>query len=547
MIRRCAIYTRKSTEEGLDQAFNSLDAQRESCEAFIASQRGEGWRAVKARYDDGGISGGHMERPGLKALLADIDDGKIDIVVVYKVDRLTRSLADFAKLVERFDKHEVSFVSVTQAFNTSNSMGRLTLNVLLSFAQFEREVGAERVRDKIAASRKKGMWTGGNPPLGYHNIDKKLIVVESEAAIVRELYTQYDRHGAVQEIIAHARRVGWLTKRRANGSGGLPLSRGPIYHILKNPVYAGLMRSGNQLYEGQHEAIIEREQWERVQEKISGRTQWRGPPKNKKSPLAGILSWKNQRLTPEHAKKAGRRYRYYVTGKNEFEKSKSIRLKADDVEAAVARAIDKWTADADAAANDILKPGASAQVSARVKKAVAWLAITESSPPSQRCQELRPFIKTVSLNEEVLALTLDVNAMLKDADADDALLEEFTIRKAVEFRNCKLGARLILGGCERPETPDESISTLLARAHRWKKAWFENPNRELKSIIKEDGGDATTTHRVLTLAFLAPDIVDALIRGDGSYAVSAEDLRRLSEMPTCWVEQREMLSARSKA
>ena len=167
MIKRCAIYTRKSTEEGLDQSFNSLDAQREACENYILSQKSEGWRAIKTRYDDGGISGGHMDRPALQLLMKDIDEGRVDIVIVYKVDRLTRSLADFAKLVEKFDQHEVSFVSVTQAFNTSNSMGRLTLNVLLSFAQFEREVGAERVRDKIAASRKKGIWTGGKPPLGY--------------------------------------------------------------------------------------------------------------------------------------------------------------------------------------------------------------------------------------------------------------------------------------------------------------------------------------------------------------------------------------------
>lgn len=188
MIKRCAIYTRKSTQEGLDQSFNSLDAQREACENYILSKKAEGWRISKICYDDGGISGGHMKRPGLTALMEDIDAGRVDIVVVYKVDRLTRSLADFAKLVEKFDRHEVSFVSVTQAFNTSNSMGRLTLNVLLSFAQFEREVGAERVRDKIAASRKKGIWTGGMAPLGYENIDKKLVVNRMEAETIRNIY-----------------------------------------------------------------------------------------------------------------------------------------------------------------------------------------------------------------------------------------------------------------------------------------------------------------------------------------------------------------------
>ncbi len=240
---RCAIYTRKSTEEGLEQAFNSLDAQRDACESYIASQRHEGWILTPDAYDDGGFSGGNMERPGLKQLLADIEAGKIDVIVVYKVDRLTRSLADFAKIVERLDAKEASFVSVTQAFNTTTSMGRLTLNVLLSFAQFEREVTSERIRDKIAASKKKGLWMGGPVPLGYQVIDRKLIIHEDEAKTVRHIYQRYLELRSVGELIEVLSREGIRTKIQIRTSGphrgGITFAHGSLYHLLKNRTYLG--------------------------------------------------------------------------------------------------------------------------------------------------------------------------------------------------------------------------------------------------------------------------------------------------------------------
>ncbi|GLQ24217.1 hypothetical protein GCM10007853_20910 [Algimonas ampicilliniresistens] len=257
---RCAVYTRKSTEEGLDQAFNSLDAQAESCSAYILSQAGEGWTSTGQVYSDGGISGGHMERPGLLAMIADIEAGQIDIVVVYKVDRLTRSLADFAKLVDVFDKHEVSFVSITQAFNTTTSMGRLTLNVLLSFAQFEREVTAERIRDKIAASKKRGQWMGGLPPLGYDNINKQLVVNELEAKTVRHIMIRYVDLGSVRKLKGELDRDGYLTKLRTTKKqsqlGGKPFSRGHLYKLLSNPIYIGKIRHKGEVYAGQHDPII---------------------------------------------------------------------------------------------------------------------------------------------------------------------------------------------------------------------------------------------------------------------------------------------------
>ena len=259
----CAIYTRKSTEEGLDQDFNSLDAQREACEAYIASQAGEGWRLIGTHYDDGAYSGGTMDRPALRRLLADIGAGKVDTVVVYKVDRLTRSLADFARIVELFDANDVSFVSITQQFNTTTSMGRLTLNMLLSFAQFEREVTGERIRDKIAASKRKGMWMGGVVPLGYDAIDRKLIINEAEAETVRTLFRLYLRHGNVRLVKQDADRLGLTTKSRKPSNnrrpGGEPFTRGHIYKLLAYPVYVGEIVHKGVRHAGEHEAIIDRE------------------------------------------------------------------------------------------------------------------------------------------------------------------------------------------------------------------------------------------------------------------------------------------------
>src|ERR1700688_3188668 len=266
--RRCAIYTRKSSEEGLEQEFNSLHAQREACEAYIRSQRHEGWVLIPTAYDDGGFSGGTMQRPGLQHLLADIRLGRVDVVVTYKVDRLTRALADFARLIEIFDKHAVSFVSVTQQFNTTTSMGRLTLNVLLSFAQFEREVTGERIRDKVAASKKKGMWMGGVVSLGYDCIDHKLIVNPKEAHTVREIFRQYLGLGCVMKLKQYLEREQIRSKVRTSKvqdtSGGATFSRGALYHLLNNRVYIGETVHRGQSYPGQHEAIVPRELWNQV-------------------------------------------------------------------------------------------------------------------------------------------------------------------------------------------------------------------------------------------------------------------------------------------
>ncbi|WP_375267110.1 recombinase family protein, partial [Planktotalea sp.] len=266
---RCAIYTRKSSEDGLEQEFNSLDAQREACAAYIASQKHEGWVLLSEHYEDGGLSGGSLERPALRQLLQDIADGRVDQIVVYKIDRLTRSLADFSKIVDTLDVAEASFVSVTQSFNTATSMGRLTLNMLLSFAQFEREVTAERIRDKIAASKRRGLWMGGLVPLGYDADGRTLKINEAEAATVRRLYDLYQEHGAVRKVKTAADELGLRSKQRCKASGkrtgGVPFDRGHIHQILTNPLYAGRIKHKTLVHEGQHEAIITPERWDRIQ------------------------------------------------------------------------------------------------------------------------------------------------------------------------------------------------------------------------------------------------------------------------------------------
>ena len=324
MKQRCALYTRKSSEEGLDQEFNSLDAQREACEAFVKSQKSEGWRTLAARYDDGGVSGGSMQRPALKRLLADIAADQIEVVVVYKIDRLTRSLADFARMVELFDRHRVSFVSVTQAFNTTSSMGRLTLNVLLSFAQFEREVTGERIRDKIAASKAKGMWMGGTVPLGYDvptDASRALVLNEAEATTVRTIFKTYLELGSVPVLQRWLDARGIRSKRRTTRGGrvmgGLPFSRGALFHLLRNRTYLGLIVHQHQAHPGRHAAIVETALFDTVQARLDANARRHHARSGRvaRAPLTGrIFDIDGQPMSPSftHGQR-GQVYRYYVS------------------------------------------------------------------------------------------------------------------------------------------------------------------------------------------------------------------------------------------
>ena len=348
-VVRCAIYTRVSTDQGLEQDFNSLDAQYEASQAYIRSQAHAGWTLLRAKYDDGGFSGGHTDRPALQRLLADVRSGKIDVIVVYKVDRLTRSLADFAKLVELFDEHNVSFVSVTQQFNTTTSMGRLTLNVLLSFAQFEREVTSERIRDKISASKRKGLWVGGMVPLGYDTNERRITVNEAEADRVRMIFRSYLKLGSLNLLMADLRKQGIVTKVRTLKTGktvgGIPFTRGPLAHLLRNRFYIGEVPFKGEVLDGEQPRILDRDLFDAVQAKLSEQTtNHRTTRMNSEALLTGrIFDDRGNRMSPSHVRKGGRKYRYYLSSAlfhGAAERAGSVRrVPAADIEALVIRSV----------------------------------------------------------------------------------------------------------------------------------------------------------------------------------------------------------------
>lgn len=343
--KRCAVYTRKSSEEGLEQEFNSLHAQRESGEAFINSQKHEGWVLLPDQYDDGGISGGTMDRPGLQQLLNDVETNKIDVIVVYKVDRLSRSLGDFAQIVDLFDKHDVSFVSVTQQFNTTSSMGRLTLNILLSFAQFEREVTGERIRDKIALSKQKGMWMGGHVPLGYDVASRKLIPNKQETDLVRRIFNRFIRLGSTTLLCKELNELGFRTKPRRNRDGrmnnGYPFNKTTIYKILNNQLYLGKIRHVDKWYPGQHEAIVDQDMWDKVHAIMATNRVERAADVRRQTaaPLKGLLFGPDGKaMTPTHTKRGDKKYRYYVTHtaqKRGYEECPIRMVRAGDIEGIV--------------------------------------------------------------------------------------------------------------------------------------------------------------------------------------------------------------------
>ena len=350
---RCAAYTRKSSEEGLEQEFNSLHAQREAALAYITSQKSEGWVALGDHYDDGGISGGTLERPALQRLLRDIEAGMVDVVVVYKIDRLSRSLTDFAKLVDVFERHNVTFVSVTQQFNTTTSMGRLTLNILLSFAQFEREVIGERIRDKFAASRKRGMWMGGWPPLGYEVQDRRLMVDEREAVLVRRIFDRFAKTGSALSIARELNAAGEVTKRRAGANGlrgGRPWTKGAVYKVLANRVYLGEAVHKGVAYPGEHAAIIDQRAWDKAHALMAAPAHRRGAATRAQVPalLKGLIFGPNGRqMSPSHTRRRGRIYRYYVTREaisEGYDTCPVTSVPAADVEGAVLGHIQKLLA-----------------------------------------------------------------------------------------------------------------------------------------------------------------------------------------------------------
>ncbi len=549
--RRCAVYTRKSSEEGLQQDFNSLHAQREACEAYIRSQASEGWILVKTAYDDGGLSGGNMERPALQRLLADIRAKRVDVIVVYKVDRLTRSLMDFAKMVEEFDRHGVSFVAVTQQFNTTNSMGRLTLNVLLSFAQFEREVTAERIRDKIAASKRKGMWMGGNLPLGYDVENRKLVVNRDEAKTVKLIYERYLELGCVrllqQDMNNRSIRSKVRVSREGRRSGGQTFSRGALYTLLANPIYVGEVRHKAVHYEGQHEPILERALWQKVQQQLQAQGAARKgiTGRSAASPLAGKLFDVNgTRLVPSHTVKNGRRYRYYVTQQlvrgGNAESANTWRLPAPEIETAIAAEAEKLLRD----------PAMIAELvnSVSVDRRHPRLLIQRLTSFADRLKDddaraaaLAELVQKVEIAGDRIGIELSTAAALGDMTPTE---ESVAIRREVPFGFKRRGVetRLIIGGIEsRPAGVDPALIRLLSRATSW---WdsIEAGESSIEHIAQRENLSERYLRDILQLAFLAPEIIEEIVRGEQAETVRWDALMCHPILPLGWGRQVQLMS-----
>ena len=501
---RCAVYTRKSTEHGLEQEFNSLDAQREACEAYIKSQASQGWKALPQHYDDPAYSGGNLDRPALKKLLADIEAGRIDVVVVYKIDRLTRSLADFAKLVEAFDARSISFVAVTQQFNTTTSMGRLTLNVLLSFAQFERELSSERVRDKIAASRRKGKWTGGSVPLGYDAKDKKLVINKTEAETVRTIFSLYLELKSFSKLVAELDRRTIVTKRRstkvAKFNGGIPFTYGPLAHFLKNRIYLGEVHHGGKWFNGEHEAIVGRQTFDRVQALLKTNRTGR---KVKRSESGALLAGKlyddrGNRMSPSFSSKNGVRYRFYVSSallRGRKAAAGSIgRIAAAEIENAVRAALEahRQKGGFDSA------PLPIEQIE-RVVIARGRLLITVAGTPDEPGQEIRVTWSPTAKNPATI----------------------------VEGNNVSDAAH------------NEGLIQSIVRAHAWMHSFREGTYGSIEQLAEANGLHPKVIRQNLRLAFLSPDATSAILEGSQPAELSLARIPKLLPLP--WAQHRRLL------
>src|ERR1700693_3473848 len=557
---RCAVYTRKSTEEGLEQAFNSLHAQREACEAFISSQRHEGWTVLPQHYDDGGFSGGTMDRPALHQLLADIRAGKVDIIVCYKVDRLTRSLADFAKIVEIFDEKGVSFVSVTQQFNTTTSMGRLTLNVLLSFAQFEREVTGERIREKTAPTKREGMWLGGVPPLGYEVRDRKLVPVEREAEIVRHIFRRYAALESVRVLTEELAAQGVTGKQWTSGSGrrwgGQPLGRGALYRMLQNRIYRGEIVHKGEHYPGEHPPILDPELWDNVQARLAANTVEHSTGVRVKEPslLAGLLfDGDGHRLSPTHAIKSGRRYRYYVShplvcGRRTKNPS-GLRIAAGEIEQMVAEQLCQWLRDGPrvlaAIASDTSRLGEQEQLIREARLVAAnWSELTQARKRAilvaliQRI-DLRHDRIQIQLRTSRVARTLGGSAApepepLPDGGEDPAPL---VLSATGRLQRVGMGMKMLIDGAAAAK-PDPRLIKLIVRAQALRTQLEQGGGRNVSEIAHAQKMDGSYFSRVVRLAYLAPDIIGAILEGRQPANLTAAKIIETSQLPMTWRDQR---------
>lgn len=546
-LSRCAIYTRKSTEDGLEQEFNSLDAQREACAAYIVSQKHEGWTPVSDHYDDGGFSGGSMDRPGLKQLLADVQAGKVNVIVVYKVDRLTRSLADFAKIVDVLDAADASFVSVTQSFNTTTSMGRLTLNVLLSFAQFEREVTGERIRDKVAASKAKGMWMGGPVPLGYDIRDRKLVINEIEAESVRRIFRRYLEVGSLHDLVAILEADGITTKHRQMSSGrefgGTPFRRGGLAHLLNNPVYVGEVRHRQAVFPGEHDAIIDRKLWDAVQARLRDNIVGTRPSQRAQhcSLLAGrIFDGEGRRMSPSHANKGTQRYRYYVTLRDGITSggAPTWRVPAHDLEHIVVETVARWLESSDHQMADARDEQSSAAIVAKRDRGHIRAGTLRSGTSLNRHAMFTSLVERIDVRESEIAITM--SEVAQSAEAADAHRPPVVLTAPATRIRRGNEVRLVIGEQDGIANRDERLVALMAESHAARDFLFASPIQQYAVAAVQFGRSRKHFARLVQLAYLAPDIVVAILNGRQPVKLSRYQMLTADRIPLRWDEQRAM-------
>jgi site-specific DNA recombinase len=547
---RCAIYTRVSTDSGLDQEFNSLDAQYDAAQAYIRSQAHAHWTLIKARYDDGGFSGGSIDRPALQQLLADVKAHKVNVIVVYKVDRLTRSLADFAKLVETFDAHGVSFVSVTQQFNTTTSMGRLTLNVLLSFAQFEREVTSERIRDKIGASKRKGLWVGGVVPLGYHAKDRKITVVEDDARTVRQIFRLYLEMGNLNLLLADLRRNGVKTKIRPLSTGrtigGIPFTRGSLAYFLRNCFYIGEVKYKGEVFQGEQTAILDRKLFEAVQTKLDQqRSNHIATRHGSDSLLMGrIFDGRGNRMTPTHATKAGVRYRYYIsTALIQGQTSKAAtlsRVPAAEIEQLVVATVRQRVRATAHERNGTPEPNDKDLISTQVARVdvksdhlVIRLAITPEQQSGKKVEsdvlnhdhdrdwsKHRSFVQT-----DALTNVLTIPWKKTPAKRPREIIPPVPVSPRPDKRPI------------RAETRAKLIASI-AKGRQWLEEWTLGTVTSAEQIAARQNCTVRQVNMTISLAFLAPVLVQAAVEGRLPRGVGVANLR---DAPAEWSRQHAIL------
>jgi site-specific DNA recombinase len=551
---RCAIYTRKSTEDGLEQEYNSLDAQYDACTAYALSQRHEGWTVTKDRYDDGGFSGGTLERPGLKQLLSDIEAGKIDIILLYKIDRLTRSLSDFAKIVEILDRKGASFVSITQSFNTTTSMGRLTLNMLLSFAQFEREVTGERIRDKIYASKRKGIWMGGPVPLGYDVVERKLVVNDPEAEQVRKIMQLYLTASSVPDLVEILARHKIYSKiqQRKDGTtkGGIQFKRGNLYHLLSNRIYRGMTVHKGEAFDGEHEAIVSEQLWNVVQAKLA--KQGQGGSSRKVSPRTGVLAGliydgEGRAMVLTHTQKGNRRFHYYANRYETLGDSTAARVSARDIENIVVGQLSQTLGSGSQIQSMLLDGSYTSEQLHNLISRCGKLATELGAAKYARKQDVvRNILDRIDLHDDRVIIRVDNRGLLNIVRADSSVQPShlnLTIeRRAMRLRRGK-AMRLVITAPSPDDSNqlrDDKLIALIAESRTIMAQIVGNPDKSIPALAAEQGRCRVRMMKVAKLSCLDPDIVTAIVEGRQPPKITPGKLLA-ADLPLAWGEQKRVL------